>query len=76
MVSADAPYERYEPTVVVDDFGVLGLVDTQFGGDAEEFEVIHVPGYEDLECYAVREEVEDERESSGEMVAELHMKKK
>ncbi|TFA99546.1 hypothetical protein CCMA1212_008554 [Trichoderma ghanense] len=60
VASADAPYARYEPTVVVDDFEVLGLVDTPFGGDTEDLGVIHIPGYEDLECYVIREEVEDE----------------
>ncbi|KAL6874770.1 hypothetical protein J3F83DRAFT_517509 [Trichoderma novae-zelandiae] len=57
--SADAPYVRYEPTVVVDDFEVLHLVDIPFGGDAKKFEVIPIPGYENLECYAPKDEVDD-----------------
>ncbi|KAL7815163.1 hypothetical protein V8C26DRAFT_402604 [Trichoderma gracile] len=55
MASADAPDESHEPRVVVDDFEVLGLVDIPFGGNSTRFEMVPIPGHEELQCYTSKE---------------------
>ncbi|OTA00920.1 hypothetical protein A9Z42_0012250 [Trichoderma parareesei] len=59
VASADAPYVGYEPSVVVDDFEVLGLEDTPFEGYPDDFDAIYLPGYEDLVCYIAKNDVDE-----------------
>ncbi|KAL7807191.1 hypothetical protein V8C44DRAFT_191095 [Trichoderma aethiopicum] len=55
MASADEPGVRYEPSAVIHDFEVFGLVDIPFGGNSKKFELVPVPGHDDLQCYASKE---------------------